>query len=75
MQENFSILSISHICDFYQALTKKEKGKLLKYLEERYGYNRITISAKLRVDAPNQLKEHEVKNIASAIEKEELWMY
>ncbi len=75
MQENLVKLSISHICDYYQSLEKKEKGKLLKYLEERYGYNRITISAKLRVNAPNQLKEHEVRNIASAIEKEELWMY
>lgn len=74
MQENLVKLSISQICDYYQSLTKKEKGRFLQYIESRYGYNRITISAKLRMNAPNQLKEHEVRNIADAIEKEGLWM-
>ena len=54
MQKNLGNLSESHLRDFYSGLSKQEKSDLLDALSERYGYNRITMSAKLRQNAPNK---------------------
>lgn len=72
MQENLGFLDESHIRDFYSALTKWEKSDFLNALSERYGYNRITMSAKLRVNAPNKLRNRELANIQKIVE-EDLW--
>lgn len=70
MQENLGFLNESHIRDFYSALSKWEKSDFLDALSERFGYNRITMSAKLRVNAPNKLKSKELDNILKIVEED-----
>ena len=70
MQENLGFLDESHIRDFYSGLTKWEKSDFLNALSERYGYNRITMSAKLRVNAPNKLRNRELANIQKMVEED-----
>lgn len=53
---------------YYQSLTKKEKGKLLKYLSQRYDYSASTMSAKLRDVPVTSLRRDEEENIIKAIE-------
>ena len=72
MQENLGFLDESHVRDFYAGLTKWEKSDFLNALSERYGYNRITMSAKLRVNAPNKLRNKELANIQKIVE-EDIW--
>ena len=47
MQKNLGNLNESHLRDFYSGLSKQEKSDFLDALSERFGYNRITMSAKL----------------------------
>lgn len=68
MQENLGFLDESHIKGFYAGLSKWEKSDFLNALSERYGYNRITMSAKLRQNAPNKLRERELVNILKLVE-------
>ena len=70
MQENLGLLSESHVRDFYAGLTKWEKSDFLNALSERYGYNRITMSAKLRQNAPNKLRGRELVNIQKIVEED-----
>lgn len=44
MAENQSI----DVRVYYQSLSKKEKGKMLRYLSQRYDYPSSTMSGKLR---------------------------
>lgn len=53
---------------YYQSLTKKEKGKLLRYLSLRYDYPASTMSGKLRDCAVSSLRKDEEENIARVIE-------
>ena len=53
---------------YYQSLSKKEKGKLLRYLTQRYDYPASTISGKLREKPISPLRRDEEENIAMAIE-------
>ena len=72
MQKNLGNLNESHLRDFYSGLSKEEKSDLLDALSERYGYNRITMSAKLRENAPNKLRSRELANILKIVE-EDVW--
>ena len=72
MQKNLGNLEESHLRDFYADLTKAEKSDFLDALSERFGYNRITISAKLRENAPNKLRSTELVNILKIVE-EDVW--
>ena len=72
MQKNLGNLEESHLRDFYADLTKAEKSDFLDALSERFGYNRITISAKLRENAPNKLRSRELANILKIVE-EDVW--
>ena len=72
MQKNLGNLSESHLRDFYSGLSKEEKSDFLDALSERYGYNRITMSAKLRENAPNKLRSRELVNILKIVE-EDVW--
>lgn len=53
---------------YYQSLTKKEKGKMLHYLSQRYDYPSSTMSAKLRRKPMSPLRRDEEENIIETIE-------
>lgn len=53
---------------YYQSLTKKEKGKLLRYLSQRYDYPASTMSGKLRGAPVSSLRRDEEENIIETIE-------
>lgn len=53
---------------YYQSLSKKEKGKLLRYLSQRYDYPASTISGKLRESPISPLRRDEEENITKAIQ-------
>lgn len=72
MQKNLGYLNESHLRDFYSGLSKQEKSDFLDALSDRYGYNRITMSAKLRENAPNKLRSRELANILKIVE-EDVW--
>ena len=52
----------------YQSLPKKEKGKLLRYLSQRYDYPTATMSGKLRENYVSELRRDELENITKTIE-------
>lgn len=58
---------------YYQSLTKKEKGKFLRYLTRKYDYPTSTISAKLREGSVLTIRFDEEMNIKKTID-EGLWM-
>lgn len=64
MAENQSI----DVRVYYQSLTKKEKGKMLRYLSQRYDYPSSTMGGKLRKNPIGQLRRDEQENIIKAIE-------
>lgn len=72
MQKNLGYLNESHLRDFYSGLSKQEKSDFLNALSDRFGYNRITMSAKLRENAPNKLRSRELANILKIVE-EDVW--
>ena len=72
MQKNLGNLNESHLRDFYSDLSKQEKSDFLDALSDRFGYNRITMSAKLRENAPNKLRSRELVNILKIVE-EDVW--
>lgn len=72
MQVNLEKLDESHARDFYQGLSKREKSQFLDTLSDRFGYNHITMSAKLRLNAPNKFRGCELKNVLKIME-EDLW--
>lgn len=53
---------------YYRSLSKKEKGKLLRYLSQRYDYPASTISGKLRENPISPLRRDEEENITKAIQ-------
>lgn len=53
---------------YYQSLSKKEKGRMLRYLSQRYDYPSSTMSGKLRKDAVSPLRRDEEENIIKTIE-------
>ena len=57
---------------YYQQLSKKDKGKFLRYLSRQYDYPSSTMSAKLRENPNNKLRKDESENIIKTI-KEGLW--
>lgn len=57
---------------YYQNLSKKEKGKFLRYLSSRFDYPSSTMSAKLRENNVTVLRKDERENIIKTIE-EGLW--
>lgn len=70
MQENLGFLGEGNLRAFYYGLSKWEKSDFLDALSERYGYNRITMSAKLRENAPNKLRSRELANIQKMVEED-----
>lgn len=64
MAENQSI----DVRVYYQSLTKKEKGKFLRYLSMRYDYPTATMSGKLRENNVSDLRRDELENITRTIE-------
>ena len=64
MAENQSI----DVRVYYQSLTKKEKGKFLRYLSQRYDYPTATMSGKLRRSPLSPLRRDEEENIIKTIE-------
>lgn len=64
MAENQSI----DVRGYYQSLTKKEKGMMLRYLSQRYDYPSSTMSGKLRTDPVSPLRRDELENITKTIE-------
>lgn len=64
MAENQSI----DVRVYYQSLTKKEKGMMLRYLSQRYDYPSSTMSGKLRNDPVSPLRRDELENITKTIE-------
>ena len=69
MAENQSI----DVRVYYQSLTKKEKGKFLRYLSMRYDYPTATMSGKLRESYVSELRRDELENITKTIETG-IWM-
>ena len=57
---------------YYQSLSKKEKGQLLRYLTINYGYSVQTLSAKLRKNTNLTLRQNEEMDIAETI-SEDVW--
>lgn len=53
---------------YYQSLSKKEKGKMLRYLSQRYDYPSSTMSGKLRSAPIGTLRRDEEENIIKTIE-------
>ncbi len=53
---------------YYQTLSKKEKGKMLRYLSQRYEYPSSTMSGKLRKEPVSPLRRDEEENIIKTIE-------
>ena len=68
MAENQSI----DVRVYYQS-TKKEKGKFLRYLSQRYDYPTATMSGKLRENNVSELRRDELENITKTIETG-VWM-
>lgn len=64
MAENQSI----DVRVYYQSLSKKEKGKMLRYLSQRYDYPSSTMSGKLRETPISPLRRDEEENIIRTIE-------
>ena len=64
MAENQSI----DVKVYYQSLTKKDKGKFLRYLSMRYDYPTATMSGKLRENNVSELRRDELENITKTIE-------
>ena len=64
MAENQSI----DVKVYYQSLTKKDKGKFLRYLSMRYDYPTATMSGKLRENSVSELRCDELENITKTIE-------
>lgn len=64
MAENQSI----DVRVYYQSLSKKEKGKFLRYLSLRYDYPTATMSGKLRENNVSDLRRDELENITRTIE-------
>ena len=64
MAENQSI----DVKVYYQSLTKKDKGKFLRYLSMRYDYPTATMSGKLRENSVSELRRDELENITKTIE-------
>lgn len=64
MAENQSI----DVRVYYQSLSKKEKGKMLRYLSQRYDYPSSTMSGKLRKYPVSPLRRDEEENIIKTIE-------
>lgn len=58
--------------EYYINLSKKDKGKLLKYLLKRYDYVPSTMSAKLRENSISTLRKDEFENLQKTI-KEGVW--
>jgi hypothetical protein len=54
---------------YYQNLSKKDKGKFLRYLSQRYDYASTTMSGKLRENSVSELRRDETENIIKAIEE------
>ena len=54
---------------YYQSLSKKEKGKFLRYLSRRYDYPSATMSGKLREIPVSDLRRDETENIIKTIEE------
>jgi len=57
---------------YYQNLSKKEKGKFLRYLSLKFEYPSSTMSGKLRENPISQLRRDEELNIIQTI-KEGVW--
>ena len=57
---------------YYQNLSKKDKGKFLRYLSRRFDYSSSTMSGKLRENPIGNLRKDERENIIKTIE-EGLW--
>jgi len=55
---------------YYQSLTKKEKGKFLRYLNFRYEYPPATMSGKLRENPVSELRRDERENLIRTIQEE-----
>lgn len=53
---------------YYQSLSKKDKGKFLRYLTQRYDYPTATMSGKLRENNVSELRRDELENIMKTIE-------
>ncbi len=53
---------------YYQSLSKKDKGKFLRYLTQRYDYPTATMSGKLRENNVSELRRDELENITKTIE-------
>jgi hypothetical protein len=64
MAENQSI----DVRVYYQSLSKKDKGKFLRYLTQRYEYPTATMSGKLRKNNVSELRRDELENITKTIE-------
>lgn len=64
MAENQSI----DVRVYYQSLSKKDKGKFLRYLTQRYDYPTATMSGKLRENNVSDLRRDELENITKTIE-------
>ena len=64
MAENQSI----DVRVYYQSLSKKDKGKFLRYLSMRYDYPTATMSGKLRENNVSDLRRDELENITKTIE-------
>lgn len=64
MAENQSI----DVRVYYQSLSKKDKGKFLRYLSTRYDYPTATMSGKLRENNVSELRRDELENITKTIE-------
>lgn len=52
---------------YYQSLTKKEKGKFLRFLSVKFDYPQSTMSGKLRESAVSDLRRDETENIVKVI--------
>ena len=57
---------------YYQNLSKKDKGKFLRYLSKKYDYPASTISGKLRENPISSLRRDEELNIIQTI-NDGLW--
>lgn len=57
---------------YYQNLSKKDKGKFLRYLSSQFDYPSSTMSAKLRENPTGNLRKDEHDNIVKTI-NEGLW--
>lgn len=57
---------------YYHSLSKKEKGKFLRYLTVEYGYPASTMIGKLRSRPVSPLRRDEEMNLAKTI-NEGLW--